>query len=461
MTSAGLQPLGFGELLDRTFIYYRKWFWLFVGIMAIPQIFAIAMSLFQVGFQPGNPTPQPAGLLIFVLGVMTTFLLYFFVHTLAFAATTFAVSEVHTGRGITIRAAYQKAQEQVWRLLRLFLWGLLLVLGCAITIVLLPVAALMPLWYALAVPVLLLEHSGVRQALKRSRSLTKDQRGRIFLIGLLTVIVSWVLGSIIQGPFVGVSIFLAMKHTEPPYWLNVLTTISGGVAGALTGPLFMIALVLLYYDVRVRKEGYDVQLMLESLGGPTPAADQVQAAVSEVGPKLKKRSVLLVFFLTLITLGLYYPIWFLARRKALNDLHSSEELGLGALVLPLVLWIASLVVTIVSAESSTTGPPSGWGLANLLDLIVGIILLVQTFKVRRILLEHHFYCLKTQAYGVLSSSMALQSDESFSSVLTFFGSIFYLQYKINRFLETTFALAPPASAGPAATRAPTSPSTAQ
>jgi hypothetical protein len=310
MASASLQPLSFGELLDRTFIYYRKWFWLFVGIMAIPQIFAVAMRLFQAGFRPGNPRRESAGLLIFVLGTMTILLLYFFVDTLAFAATTFAVSEVHTGRRITIHAAYQKALEQVWRLLRLFLWGLLLMLGCAITILLLPVAALMPLWYALAVPVLLLEHSGVRQALKRSRSLTKDQRGRIFLIALLTTTVSVVLSFIIQGPFVGVTMFLAMKHAEPPYWLNVLMTISGGVAGALTGPLFLIALVLLYYDVRVRKEGYDVQLMLDSLGGPTPAADQVQATVSQVGPKLRKRSVFLVFFLTLITLGLYYPIWF-------------------------------------------------------------------------------------------------------------------------------------------------------
>ena len=35
MATAELRPLSLGELLDRTFSYYRSHFWLFVGIMAI------------------------------------------------------------------------------------------------------------------------------------------------------------------------------------------------------------------------------------------------------------------------------------------------------------------------------------------------------------------------------------------------------------------------------------------
>ena len=50
-----LQPLSFGELLDRVFTYYRRNFRLFVGIMAIPQAIVIAGSTLLQAFQP-KPT---------------------------------------------------------------------------------------------------------------------------------------------------------------------------------------------------------------------------------------------------------------------------------------------------------------------------------------------------------------------------------------------------------------------
>ncbi|HEV2350884.1 MAG TPA: hypothetical protein VG028_13675 [Terriglobia bacterium] len=43
-----LRPLSIGELLDRTFSYYRRNFWLFVGIVAAPQVAMVAVSLFSI-----------------------------------------------------------------------------------------------------------------------------------------------------------------------------------------------------------------------------------------------------------------------------------------------------------------------------------------------------------------------------------------------------------------------------
>jgi hypothetical protein len=43
------------------------------------------------------------------------------------------------------------------------------------------------------------------------------------------------------------------------------------LGGALAGPVTTIALVLVYYDQRVRKEAFDLQLMMEAVGQAAPA----------------------------------------------------------------------------------------------------------------------------------------------------------------------------------------------
>jgi hypothetical protein len=43
-----LRPLSIGDILDRTFLLYRRYFPLFLGITAIPQVFVLAWNLAQV-----------------------------------------------------------------------------------------------------------------------------------------------------------------------------------------------------------------------------------------------------------------------------------------------------------------------------------------------------------------------------------------------------------------------------
>ena len=56
-----LRPLSLGELLDRTFSLYKKHFWLFVGIMAIPSAFMIPANILILSFQGSfmNISPGP------------------------------------------------------------------------------------------------------------------------------------------------------------------------------------------------------------------------------------------------------------------------------------------------------------------------------------------------------------------------------------------------------------------
>ena len=192
MTTPDLRPLSLGELLDRTFSYYRRHFWVFVGIMAIPQVFLVMVGLLSAA---AMGTIIGFGVLILVMAVA-----YYVIYTMALGAITFAVSEAYLGRAITIGGAYQKMRGQVGKVIGLGLSIALRAFGWAITIILSPLAIRVFLQYALATPALLLEKISSSDARARSRVLTRGNFGRIFLIGILTMIVTYAAALIFEGP---------------------------------------------------------------------------------------------------------------------------------------------------------------------------------------------------------------------------------------------------------------------
>jgi uncharacterized membrane protein YbjE (DUF340 family) len=138
--------------------------------------------------------------------------------------------------------------------------------------------------------------------------------------------------------------------------------------------------------------------------------------------ELKKSSIILIIFLTVITAGIYYPVWFLKRRNAINILQSNEKLNSGVLIFAIVALSIILLLAFISGVSEELGEMDIAreldAFAMILNLVVGITLLVKCFKVRRIFNEHY--------------NVHLKRDISFSRVATFFFQIYYLQYKINR-----------------------------
>ncbi|MBN1695277.1 DUF4234 domain-containing protein [candidate division WOR-3 bacterium] len=123
-----------------------------------------------------------------------------------------------------------------------------------------------------------------------------------------------------------------------------------------------------------------------------------------------------MLLLVLITYGIYIPVWFLNRKDTFNDLDSREKLSGGPIIFLLIIFIISAVMLIPSILFMETelGIMID-ALDRIITLVGGIIILVLSFKVRRILSEHY----KTNLLGVA----------------TFFFTLFYLQYTINRFLE--------------------------
>jgi len=194
----------------------------------------------------------------------------------------------------------------------------------------------------------------------------------------------------------------------------------------------MIGFALAYYDLRVRKEGFDLQLMMSHLDEVQPQG--ASRAPSEQPEPLADASVFGMCLLSLVTAGLYLPIWFMSRRRALNALRSREKLGAWPLAVMLLALAASLSITIISSvkwgswvEVENAFPP----FHPFILLVAAILIIVQCFKVRRILLDH----LAPRQEGVFSAGIRLQYEESFSRMGTFFFGIFYLQHKINGMLD--------------------------
>ena len=132
--------------------------------------------------------------------------------------------------------------------------------------------------------------------------------------------------------------------------------------------------------------------------------------------------------LVVVTLGFYHPVWFLRRRAALNHLDSPVKLALWPLV---VIW--SFCCSWSSSASRPEDVPAEerYGLDltfSLGRLAVGILVVVQAFRVKRILEDH----LAGPGDTVLREIG--QEPVMLSGLLTFFLSIFYLQHVINHYV---------------------------
>jgi hypothetical protein len=465
--SAELRPLSLGELLDRTFTYYREHFWTFVGIMVPAEIVIVAAMLVlqSLGFhslltqQTRAMTPQQQLALLgpFLGGLFVYLVVALFAHSIAVGATSLAVSKFHLGGLIGITGAYRGLKGSIARIIGLYgLYILIMILaslavfiatfvvagaagailavmglrgtaaGIVVGLVLVLVmiglvvlAVILCMRYALAVPALVLEKIGPGRALGRSSALAKGRTGQIFVACLLMYIITLVIASAIQTPFWVAGLLAGYKFGHNPLWLTAPATVAGGLGGAVGYPFLAIALTLFYYDSRVRKEGFDLQFMLSSMG---PASLVDHGLVASAPDQLPEMSVVLAIVLTFITAGLYYPVWFLTRVKAFNRLRSQETFSAATFWLILFVQACALILDLVVPLShlpQTQNVSPG----HLLGLVAGIMLLMQAFKARRIL-ENHLNAPRDVLFS---------QPVSLNGVAVFFFNILYLQYKINQF----------------------------
>jgi hypothetical protein len=121
--------------------------------------------------------------------------------------------------------------------------------------------------YGVCVPAAVLENLAPNRALARSVELTEDHRGRIFLILLCAIVITYATAALFQGPFM-VAALLAGPDTFAALILNLMGAVLGTAGSMFSGPIMIIGLAMAYYDLRIRKEALDLQMMLDSLDAP-------------------------------------------------------------------------------------------------------------------------------------------------------------------------------------------------
>lgn len=266
---AQLRPLGVGEILDAGIKVYRNKFGTMLKAVAIV---VVPVQVLNVLVQLSLPDSTTTGtgtattsdgsgwagiaalVLILVISIVSS--------TLAEAACLKAVSDTYLGtdtdwRG-SLRFGFQRLGALLWLTL---IHGVLVLLAFAACIV--PGIWLYAAW-SVAVPALLIEDERGFRALSRSFNLVRGRwwatAGTLLLANLLATAVAFGF-SILALP-------LVFAGDGNDFVVNLANGILGAVASVLTIPFVAAVIAVIYFDLRVRKEGFDLQLMAQRIGAP-------------------------------------------------------------------------------------------------------------------------------------------------------------------------------------------------
>ncbi len=254
-----------GMVLDQAMRLYARNFPLLVGIIALaylPYYILLGAVTWLMQSNPGSIGVVALTLLGLSLVMM---LLWLLVLPLSTGATSLAVSEKYLERPVTILAAYSSAFKRFWPVLASqLIVGLAVLAGTFACIV--PGVFLWLCW-SMVVPVVMLEQLGPFDSMRRSWDLTDGFRWKILGVAVVVGILSYAL---VFGTTMVAGLAIAFLGNPAGLMTHIIT--QGITAGAtlLTAPLFSVAVVLLYYDLRIRKEGFDLVLLNQSLHGEDP-----------------------------------------------------------------------------------------------------------------------------------------------------------------------------------------------
>jgi len=258
-----------GEVLDRTFTLYRENFLLFAGITALPYllmlVFRFGVLLIErgkiAGTTPNLASPGMVGGIL--LGAVGGAFLLLLMTGIAHAATITAVSDLYLGRPTSVRDAYSRAKGSILTVIAILVMsGLATLVGFLLLII---PGIYLACRLAISVPVAIVEKESPVASMERSMELTKGYAGQMFLLLLLVGVLGWVVGMLFQFPAMFFTFTAVMAKQQPSIGVTAYTYVAEFVSQVLVGPIGTISASLMYYNLRVRKEGFDIQHLLSSL----------------------------------------------------------------------------------------------------------------------------------------------------------------------------------------------------
>jgi hypothetical protein len=312
-----LRPMSIGDMLDAAFRLYRQHFLTFIGIVALLQVpmamlqFAAQLPYMQAlqRFTTSPPVLAPGAgpfdifpfaqllpyyALIFGLGIFQ----YLLVYNLMTGALANAISRSYLGQPISILSAYNIGFKRFIALIvasltpfAISLVFVAIIAGCAFgtfytmgvrtneqpniglaiaagigLIGVIFVGGIAGLFFyvrlLLTTQAIVLEDQGPWAGLTRSWQLVGQAFWRSLGILLLVYAFIYIVSLIVQLPLIILGAFFGMLLNNSVLYQSVASLVTYGVL-ILVLPLQFIIFTLLYYDLRIRKEGYDLELKIE------------------------------------------------------------------------------------------------------------------------------------------------------------------------------------------------------
>jgi hypothetical protein len=255
-----LKELSIPEILDKALYLYRQHVGLFLTIGAfvfVPSAIISTICLLWLG---------DARLIDSVLNI--------FLPPIAYIALVTAVSNLYLGGSITIREAFSTVAKRYWTWFGTsLLMGLAMIpMGVVLWVmslggpylfflgffVFLPVLVYLSTRWSLARPMVVIDNAGVSESLGKSWALTENYFWRVlgtsFAAGLLSMLISAL-------PSLFLSFLFQQVVSVSPYLSTFIITAVERVTTIIVSPLYMGVNVLIYYDLRIRKEGFDLLFM--------------------------------------------------------------------------------------------------------------------------------------------------------------------------------------------------------
>lgn len=271
-----LRPLGVGEVLDVAINLYFRNPGRLLGIAAaiVLPVTAVIFILDALALQEVEAFSENAALYQvgdtvrvldesrFVLLQVIKTLVYVAGYLLVTGAVFKAVSDAYLGHTPDGRASIGFAAGRMHSLLWLSILYVVIV-GIGLLALIVPGIYLLVM-FSVSVPVLLVENQRGSKALGRSFDLVRRNWWRTLgalLVGFIFIALFAFLVGLISSAADSVA-------EDSVYAWALIYDLLDGVSTIITAPLQAAIITVIYYDLRVRKEGFDVALMSAALGTP-------------------------------------------------------------------------------------------------------------------------------------------------------------------------------------------------
>ena len=276
-----LRPLTISDIIDASIWIYRRNFAPILGIAAVVQIPIMVVGIAaQVSItramMPAQGAPEEVSLdqMVPAIGPMLLLFLMGLLYPLGEAALAIAISDRYLGRPINVRGAYEAAIPRwgsvLWTTILYWLIGYAALIGGLFIAGIFLMMWLMVRYMLGPAVINVLENRSGMDALARSWSLTADHFWRVFgamaILMLLVLVVTYG----VSLPTQILATMLMVQESQHALLGQVANQVVSSLVSLFLQPLWMIGVVLVYYDLRIRKEGFDLMMMAESLGRPVP-----------------------------------------------------------------------------------------------------------------------------------------------------------------------------------------------